>query len=90
MSHLNGISFNRYLTPPSATKRFIFCLFANTSEEALGAYAYVRRQVDNGDFDVRFIAAKSRVRLLLNNCPSYAWSYKQPTPVQRNSILLGQ
>lgn len=77
MAHLNGISFNRYLTPPSATKRFNPCIFANASEETSGAYAYVMRQVDNGEFDVRFIAAKSRVRLLLNNCPSYAWSYKQ-------------
>ena len=61
MAQLNGISFKRCLTPPSASGKPILCIFADASEDAFGTCAYVRWQIDNGEFDVRFIAAKSRV-----------------------------
>ena len=38
-----------------------FAFFSDASEDAFGTCAYVRWQLSNGEYDVRFIAAKSRV-----------------------------
>jgi hypothetical protein len=61
MSQLNDISFERCLTPSSAIGQPTLCIFSDASLEAFGAVAYVRWLLENGKFDVRFIAAKSRV-----------------------------
>ena len=61
MLSLNGISFNRCLTPPDAVGLPVLCVFSDASEDAFGACAYARWQLSNGKYDVRFIAAKSRV-----------------------------
>ena len=58
---LNGVSFERCLTPPDAVGQPIICVFSDASEEAFGACAYARWQLSSGEFGVRFIAAKSRV-----------------------------
>jgi hypothetical protein len=61
MSQLNEISFERCLTPSTAIGPPTLCIFSDASLEAFGAVAYVRWMLENGKFDVRFIAAKSRV-----------------------------
>ena len=61
MKSLNGISFERCLTPPYAVGRPVLCVFSDSSEDAFGSCAYARWQLSSGEYDVRFIAAKSRV-----------------------------
>ncbi|XP_071946012.1 uncharacterized protein [Antedon mediterranea] len=61
MKELNTISFDRCLTPPTTTEEPILCMFADASEDAFGSCAYIRWKVDNNQFDVKFVAAKSRV-----------------------------
>ncbi|XP_070548332.1 uncharacterized protein [Ptychodera flava] len=61
MTDLNNVSFSRCLTPADATGDPILCIFSDASEEAFGACAYFRWQLIDGTYDVRFIAAKSRV-----------------------------
>ena len=64
MLSLNGITFERYLTPPGAVGLPVLCIFSDASNEAFGSCAYARWQKSNGEYDVRFIAAKSRVASL--------------------------
>ncbi|XP_068678843.1 uncharacterized protein [Montipora foliosa] len=61
MKSLNGTSFERCLTPPYAVGRPVLSVFSDASEDAFGSCAYARWQLSNGEYDVRFIAAKSRV-----------------------------
>ena len=61
MVQLNGVRFDRCLTPPNAIGQPVLCVFSDASEDAFGACAYVRWQLSTGGFDARFIAAKSRV-----------------------------
>ena len=61
MMKLNEISFHRCLTPPDAVGQPILCIFSDASEEAFGSCVYARWQLGSGEFDTRFIAAKSRV-----------------------------
>ena len=58
---LNGVRFDRCLTPPNAIGQPVLCVFSDASEDAFGACAYARWQLSTGGFDARFIAAKSRV-----------------------------
>ena len=63
MKELNEVSFQRSLSPqhPVESAQPTLCIFADVSQDAFGACAYARWLTANGDFDVRFIAAKSRV-----------------------------
>ena len=62
MKELNKVSFPRSLSPhQSAEHRPTLCIFADASQEAFGACAYIRWMTTNGKHDVRFVAAKSRV-----------------------------
>ncbi|XP_068675570.1 uncharacterized protein [Montipora foliosa] len=61
MKSLNGTSFERCLTSPYAVGRPVICVFSDASEDAFGSCAYARRQLSSGEYDIRFIAAKSRV-----------------------------
>ncbi|XP_068726417.1 uncharacterized protein [Montipora capricornis] len=61
MKSLNGTSFERCLTPPYAVGRPVLCVFSDASEDAFGSCAYARWQLSSGEYDIRFIAAKSRV-----------------------------
>ena len=58
--HLNAVEFPRCLTPLSAIGTPVLCVFADASRKAFGACAYIRWQIENGKFESRFIAAKSR------------------------------
>ncbi|XP_071509125.1 uncharacterized protein [Diadema antillarum] len=62
MKELNEVTFPRCLTPPEAMGLPKLCIFSDASEDAFGACAYLRRQMNDSDqYDVRFVAAKSRV-----------------------------
>ena len=61
MVQLNGVWFDRCLTPPNAIGQPVLCVFSDASEDAFGACAYARWQLSTGGFNARFIAAKSRV-----------------------------
>ena len=61
MSFLDSLYFERCLTPGSAIEEPILCTFSDASMEAFGACSYVRWKLQDGSFDVRLIAAKSRV-----------------------------
>ena len=67
MLTLNDISFEseRCLTPPDAIGLPVLCVFSDASEDAFGTCPYARWQLSNGEYDVRFIAAKSRVAPLI-------------------------
>ncbi|XP_068684829.1 uncharacterized protein [Montipora foliosa] len=62
MKGLNEVSFPRSLSPPEpADSQPTLCVFADASQDAFGACAYIRWAVEKDKFDIRFIAAKSRV-----------------------------
>ena len=53
MVQLNGVRFDRCLTPPNAIGQPVQCVFSDASEEAFGACAYVRWQLSTGDFNAQ-------------------------------------
>ena len=59
MKELDNVSFKRALLATDATEKPSLCLFSDASQEAFGACAYLRQKIENGRFDVEFIAAKS-------------------------------
>ena len=62
VKELNMLSFQRSLSPHlPAEHRPTICIFADASQEAFGACAYIRWMTANGKYDVRFVPAKSRV-----------------------------
>ena len=61
MKELNKISFARTLITTDSTEKPLLCIFSDASQEAFGACAYLRQRIIDGRFDVRLIAAKSRV-----------------------------
>ena len=58
---LNEISFHRSLTPRRVIGSAVLCIFSDASKEAFGTCAYLRWEVSEKSYDVRFVAAKSRV-----------------------------
>ena len=42
-------------------RRPTLCVFCDASEQAFGACVYIRWELDDGSYDVRFVTAKSRV-----------------------------
>ena len=69
MKNLNkdNVTFERPLTPMTSLeviKAATLCIFSDVSNEAFGACAYIRWQTKSNSFNIRFIAAKSRVAIL--------------------------
>ena len=60
-SELDSISFKRCLTVANAVEPPILCVFADASQEAFGACAYVHQKRDDDTHAVKFVAGKSRV-----------------------------
>ena len=58
---LDDVSFEGALLTADAAEKPSLCLFSDASQEAFGACAYLRQKIEDGRFDVTFIAAKSRV-----------------------------
>ena len=61
MKELNKVSFERCLTATNAMQPPMLCVFADASQHAFGACAYVRQRKDDDTYEAKFIAAKSRV-----------------------------
>ena len=61
IKELDSVSFERCLTVVNAVEPPILCVFADASQEAFGACAYVRQKRDDDTHAVKFVAAKSRV-----------------------------
>ena len=61
MKNLNNVTFERPLTPPQVIGAPTLCIFSDASNEAFGACAYIRWQTESSSFNIRFIAAKSKV-----------------------------
>ena len=69
MKNLNkvNVTFEKPLTPMTSLeviKAATLCIFSDVSNEAFGACAYIRWQTKSNYFNIRFIAAKSRVAIL--------------------------
>ena len=61
MTELQSVELERCLTPPLAIEKPTLCVFSDASESAFGACMYIRWQLNNGQFETRFVTAKSRV-----------------------------
>ena len=61
MEQLNDVSLERCLSSVTAAESPTLCVFADTSLDTFGACAYLRSRNTSGGFEVKFIAAKSRV-----------------------------
>lgn len=61
MKELDSVSFESCLTVANAVEPPILCVFADASQEASGACAYIREKKDDDTRAVKFVAAKSRV-----------------------------
>ena len=61
LGRLKEVSFPRGLFTLNSIGLPILCIFADASEYAFGACAYLRWQKRDGTFEIRFVAAKSRV-----------------------------
>ena len=55
MLNLDGIRFDRFITPPNAVSLPVLCVFSNASEDAFGACAYARWWLSNEKYNVQFI-----------------------------------
>ena len=58
---LNEVTFPRSLTPREVTGSATLCIFSDASRYAFGTCAYVRWEIGEEKYDVRFLAAKPRV-----------------------------
>lgn len=58
---LNSVSFPRSLTPLNTIGLPTLCIFADASRDAFGACSHLRWKKSSGDYESRFISAKSRV-----------------------------
>ncbi|KAK3736377.1 hypothetical protein QZH41_006148 [Actinostola sp. cb2023] len=61
MEELDNVSLERGLFATNAVEPPSLCVFADASQDAFGACAYIRHRKDDGTYAVKFIAAKSRV-----------------------------
>ena len=61
MKELNTVSFKRCPTVSNAVEPPVLCVFADASQVAFGACAYVRQRKGNEMYAVKFIGAKYRV-----------------------------
>ena len=61
LNKLNDISFARCLTPEHVLEKSQLIVFCDASNEAFGACAYLRWKINDDNFEMKFLAAKSRV-----------------------------
>ena len=61
MQEISKVKFPRSLTPQDVQGKPILCIFSDASEDAFGTCAYLRWIANEGNYDVRFVTAKSRV-----------------------------
>ena len=61
MKELNKITFQRSLCSANATEPPMLCVFSDAPQDAFGACAYTHQRTHDDKYQVRLIAAKSRV-----------------------------
>ena len=61
MTELNKVSFSRGLFTIGATYHTTLHIFPDATQDAFGACAYIRQRGQNVKYEVKLIAAKSRV-----------------------------
>lgn len=61
MKELSKITFQRSLCCANATEPPMLCVFSDASQDAFGTCAYIRQRTNGDKYQVRLIAAKSRV-----------------------------
>ena len=61
MKELSKITFQRRLCCANATEPPMLCVFSDASQDAFGTCAYIRQRTNGDKYQVRLIAAKSRV-----------------------------
>lgn len=61
LEELNEVTFHRSLFSLNSVGLPVLCIFADACEYAFGTCAYLRWGKENGSFEIRFVAAKSRV-----------------------------
>ena len=61
MKELSRVEFPRSLTRADAEEPPMLCVFSDASQYAFGACAYSRQRINDDQYQVRLIAAKSRL-----------------------------
>ena len=61
MKELSKITFQRSLCCANATEPPMLCVFSDASQDAFGTCAYIRQRTNDDRYQVRLVAAKSRV-----------------------------
>ena len=61
MQELDKIGFRRCLVPSETPELPVLCVFSDASREAFGACAYIRQKTKQNTYEVKLVAAKSRV-----------------------------
>ena len=59
--NMERVRFNRSTKPEGATGKPKLIIFSDASEQAFGACAYIRWELENGSFESRLLLAKSRL-----------------------------
>ena len=61
MKKISKITFQRSLCCADASEPPMLCVFSDASQDAFGTSAYIRQRTSGDKYQVRLIAAKSRV-----------------------------
>ena len=61
MQELNKIGFKRCQVPSETKELPVLCVFSDASQEAFGTCAYICKKTKQNTYEVKLIAAKSRV-----------------------------
>ena len=61
MQELGNVTFARCLLTPGAVEPPLLCVFSDASTEAFGCCAYIRKKNPDNTYEVKLVAAKSRV-----------------------------
>ena len=61
MQELGSVTFARCLLTPGAVEPPLLCVFSDASTEAFGCCAYIRKKNPDSTYEVKLVAAKSRV-----------------------------
>ena len=61
MQELSNVTFERCLLTAGAVEPPLLCVFSDASTEAFGCCAYIRKKNPDSTYEVKLVAAKSRV-----------------------------
>ena len=61
MQELGNVTFARCLLTPGTVEPPLRCVFSDVSTEPFGCCAYIRKKNPNSTYEIKLVAAKSRV-----------------------------